>query len=169
MLDGKTPRRLRREAKPARDGLREWTLREAKTRGLEVRAIPQERVEHPTEAVSDRDDRSLVPTSSIELEKVRMERMRWAPSVMSGLAEHRSELGRTPLGDMAMAITVTGLVTRRRRKAPFSIPSPVPRSPGAPRQLGEPTLLLWRGEGQGPASAGRRGGAGTASKLFGDS
>jgi len=77
--DSKPPRRLRGEANPARDALRQGTLLDAKTGGLEVRSIPQESVEHPTEAVSDRDDRGLVSTSGTELQKKRMERMRRAP------------------------------------------------------------------------------------------
>jgi hypothetical protein len=44
---------------------------------------------------------------------------------------------------------------RRGRKAPFYIPSPVPRSPGTPRHRGEPTLLP-RPERGARASAGGR-------------
>jgi|SRR2546426_1827731 len=39
--------------------------------------------------------------------------MRRAPSMMSGLAEHCAELGRPTLGDVPMAITVTGLISAR--------------------------------------------------------
>ena len=91
--DSKTPGRFRREAKPARDGLREWTFFDAETGGLELGSITQEGIEHPAEPVGHGDDRGLVSTSSTELEKVRMEWMRRAPRVMSGLAEHRAELG----------------------------------------------------------------------------
>src|SRR5262245_31757005 len=39
--------------------------------------------------------------------------MRGAPRVMRGLAEHRAELGRPALGDVAVTIAVRGLVSAR--------------------------------------------------------
>jgi hypothetical protein len=108
-----TSGRFRRETKPARDGLREWTFFDAETSGLELGPIPQEGVEHPAEPVGHRDDCGLVAAAGTELQKIGMERMRGAPRVMSGLAEHRPELGRTTLRDMAMSVTVTGLVRAR--------------------------------------------------------
>src|SRR5215467_560467 len=42
-----------------------------------------------------------------------MQRMRRAPGVLRGLAEHRAELGRPALGDMAVTIAVRGLVSAR--------------------------------------------------------
>src|SRR5262249_13572647 len=47
---------------------------------------------------------------SAELQKIRMQRMRGAPGVLRGLAEHRAELGRPALSDMAVTIAVSGLV-----------------------------------------------------------
>src|SRR5262245_24569063 len=38
-----------------------------------------------------------------------MQRMRAAPRVLRGLAEHRAELGRPPLGDMAVTIALTAV------------------------------------------------------------
>src|SRR5262245_2840210 len=44
-----------------------------------------------------------------------MQRMRGAPGMLRGLAEHRAELGRPPLGDMAVTIAVRGLVGARNQ------------------------------------------------------
>jgi len=108
-----TSGRFRRETKPARDDLRERTLFDAETSGLELGSIPQEGVEHPAEPMGHRDDRGLVAAAGTELQKIRMERMRGSPRVMSGLAEHRPELGRSALGDVSMSITVPRLVRAR--------------------------------------------------------
>src|SRR5262245_22209909 len=88
------PARLRGEANPVRRG-----PPRCQTGGLEVRSIPQEGVEHSTEPVSDRYDGGLVPTSSTEFEKVRMERMRQAPRVMGQPRRALCGARPTPLAD----------------------------------------------------------------------
>ena len=80
---------------------------------MEIGSIPQEGVEHSAEPVGHGDDRAFVATPGTELQKIRMQRMRGTPGVMRGLAEHRAELGRSTLGDMAVTIAVRGLVGAR--------------------------------------------------------
>src|SRR5205809_8003658 len=79
---------------------------------VELRAVAQQREENAAEAMSDGDDRHLVAALRTQAGEVGMEGMARPLRMVPGFAEQRAQRRRAALGDVAVGVTVPGLVSR---------------------------------------------------------